>query len=212
MSGAPDLFRMEKVGESVEGRALNLVQAGTGAFRVMLWSQMHGDEPTATAALFDLFEYLRRHRQDPAVRGMLSSLTLYFLPMLNPDGAERFQRRNAQSIDINRDALRLQTPEGRTLKAVRDRFQPRIGFNLHNQSWRTSVGDAAEAGVDFAAVGRLRRSALGERRADAHEEGLRDHPRCARAVRLRARSAATTTSSRCGRSATTSRCGARRWC
>jgi hypothetical protein len=140
VSGAPDLFRMEKVGESVEGRALNLVQAGTGAFRVMLWSQMHGDEPTATAALFDIFEFFRRHRQDPAVRGLLSSLTLYFLPMLNPDGAQRFQRRNAQSIDINRDALRLQTPEGRTLKAVRDRFQPRIGFNLHNQGWRTSVG------------------------------------------------------------------------
>src|SRR5688572_7950277 len=140
VSGAPDLFRMEKVGESVEGRALNLIQAGTGAFRVLLWSQMHGDEPTATAALFDIFEFLRRHRQDPAVRGLLSSLTLYFLPMLNPDGAQRFQRRNAQSIDINRDALRLQTPEGRTLKAVRDRFQPRIGFNLHNQAWRTSVG------------------------------------------------------------------------
>ena len=61
--------------------------------------------------------------------------------MLNPDGAERFQRRNAQSIDINRDALRLQTPEGRALKALRDRVNPRIGFNLHNQSWRTSVGD-----------------------------------------------------------------------
>ena len=140
VSGAPELFRMEKVGESVEGRALNLIQAGTGDFRVMLWSQMHGDEPTATAALFDIFEFLRRHRQDPTVRDILSSLTLYVLPMLNPDGAERFQRRNAQSIDINRDALRLQTPEGRTLKAVRDRFQPRIGFNLHNQGWRTSVG------------------------------------------------------------------------
>jgi hypothetical protein len=140
VSGAPELFRMEKVGESVEGRALNLIQAGTGDFRVLLWSQMHGDEPTATAALFDVFEFLRRHRQDPTVRDILSSLTLYVLPMLNPDGAERFQRRNAQSIDINRDALRLQTPEGRTLKAVRDRFQPRIGFNLHNQGWRTSVG------------------------------------------------------------------------
>ena len=140
VAGAPDLFRMEKVGESVEGRALNLIQAGTGSFPVLLWSQMHGDEPTATAALFDIFEFLRRHRQDPTVRDILSSLTLYFLPMLNPDGAERFQRRNAQSIDINRDALRLQTPEGRTLKAVRDRFQPRIGFNLHNQAWRTSVG------------------------------------------------------------------------
>ena len=107
---------------------------------MLLWSQMHGDEATATAALFDIFEFLRRHREDPTVRDILSALTLYFLPMLNPDGAERFQRRNAQSIDINRDALRLQTPEGRTLKAVRDRFQPRIGFNLHNQAWRTSVG------------------------------------------------------------------------
>ena len=140
VASAPDLFRMEKVGESVEGRALNLVQAGGGGLPVLLWSQMHGDESTATAALFDIFEFLRRHRQDPTVRDILSSLTLYFLPMLNPDGAERFQRRNAQSIDINRDALRLQTPEGRALKAVRDRLQPRIGFNLHNQAWRTSVG------------------------------------------------------------------------
>jgi hypothetical protein len=134
-------FRMEKVGESVEGRSLNLVQAGTGSFDVLLWSQMHGDEPTATAALFDVMDYLRRHRDEPPVRRILSSLTLHMIPMLNPDGAERFQRRNAQGIDINRDALRLQTPEGRTLKAVRDRIRPRIGFNLHNQNWRTSVGE-----------------------------------------------------------------------
>ena len=102
---------------------------------------MHGDEPTATAALFDLFEYFRRHHSDPTVMRLLSSLTLHAIPMLNPDGAERFQRRNAQGIDINRDALRLQTPEGRALKSVRDRVQPRIGFNLHNQNWRTSVGE-----------------------------------------------------------------------
>jgi hypothetical protein len=60
--------------------------------------------------------------------------------MLNPDGAERFERRNTQGIDVNRDALRLQTPEGQALKALRDRLQPQLGFNLHNQSWRTSVG------------------------------------------------------------------------
>jgi hypothetical protein len=62
------------------------------------------------------------------------------LPMLNPDGAERFTRRNAQGLDVNRDALRLQSPEGRILKALRDRVNPAVGFNLHNQSWRTSVG------------------------------------------------------------------------
>lgn len=140
-AAAPDLFTMEKIGESVEGRSINHLRVGTGPFRVLLWSQMHGDEPTATAALFDLFEYIRRHREEPAVRRILAELTLHVVPMLNPDGAERFQRRNAQSIDINRDALRLQTPEGRTLKALRDRLNPRIGFNLHNQNWRTSVGD-----------------------------------------------------------------------
>ncbi len=138
---SPDLFAMEKVGESIEGRSINYVRAGRGAFSVLLWSQMHGDEPTATSALFDVFEYLQRHRNDAPVQRILSELTLHIVPMLNPDGAERFQRRNAQSIDVNRDALRLQTPEGRTLKSLRERLNPRVGFNLHNQSWRTSVGD-----------------------------------------------------------------------
>jgi hypothetical protein len=137
----PDLFRVETVGTSVEGRSIDMVTVGRGSRRVLLWSQMHGDEPTATAALFDIFEYLDRHRDSDSVRRMLSALTLYVIPMLNPDGAERFQRRHAQGIDVNRDALRAQTPEGRALKAVRDRFNPSVGFNLHNQNWRTSVGD-----------------------------------------------------------------------
>src|SRR5262245_2305676 len=137
---APDLFTMERIGESIEGRSINYVRAGTGPVGVLLWSQMHGDESTATSALFDLFEFLIRHKDQPPVRGILSRLTLHVVPMLNPDGAERFQRRNAQSIDVNRDALRLQTPEGRALKALRDRVSPSVGFNLHNQSWRTSVG------------------------------------------------------------------------
>ena len=142
---SPDLFSMERIGESIEGRSINHVRVGTGPLGVLLWSQMHGDESTATSALFDLFEYLARHREDPIVRGILSRLTLHVVPMLNPDGAERFQRRNAQSIDVNRDALRLQTPEGRALKALRDRVNPRVGFNLHNQSWRTSVGKPPKA-------------------------------------------------------------------
>ncbi len=141
VSTSPDLFSVEKIGESLEGRSILHVKAGTGPFHVLLWSQMHGDEPTATAALFDLFEYLRLHRQDPVVRRILSALTLHIVPMLNPDGAERFERRNTQSIDVNRDALRLQTPEGQILKALRDRLEPKVGFNLHNQNWRTSVGD-----------------------------------------------------------------------
>jgi hypothetical protein len=136
---APELFQIEEVGRSVEGRSIHHVRVGTGARHVLLWSQMHGDEPTATTALFEVFEYLRRYRQEPRVAQLLSALTVHAVPLLNPDGAERFQRTNAQGIDINRDALMLQTPEGRTLKALRDRLQPSLGFNLHNQDWRTAV-------------------------------------------------------------------------
>jgi hypothetical protein len=140
-AGRPDMFSLEQIGESVEGRSIHHLRVGNGQTPVLLWSQMHGDEPTATAALFDILNYLEGHRDDASVRRMLSQLSLHFVPMLNPDGAERFQRRNAQGIDINRDALRLQTPEGRALKALRDRIDPKVGFNLHNQSWGTAIGD-----------------------------------------------------------------------
>jgi Zinc carboxypeptidase len=143
--GAPDLIRTEPIGQSVEGRSINHVSLGRGAFKVLLWSQMHGDEPTATVALLDVLDYVRRHRDEPFVARLLDHLELHMVPMLNPDGAERFQRRNAQGIDINRDALLLQSPEGLALKSLRDRLNPPIGFNLHNQNWRTSVGKTGRA-------------------------------------------------------------------
>ena len=143
--GAPDLIRTEALGTSVEGRSINHVWLGRGPLKVLLWSQMHGDEPTATVALLDLLDYVRRHHDEPFATRLLDRLELHLVPMLNPDGAERFQRRNAQGIDINRDALLLQSPEGVLLKRLRDRLNPPLGFNLHNQSWRTSVGRTGQA-------------------------------------------------------------------
>ncbi len=139
-TGAP-LFRVQEEGRSVEGREIYSVSFGRGPFIVMMWSQMHGDEPTATSALFDLYEYIRRHEHSPAVTQLLDRLTVHTVPMLNPDGAELFQRRNAQNLDINRDALDLASPEARLLKALRDRWQAHVGYNLHNQNWRTQVGE-----------------------------------------------------------------------
>jgi len=130
----------EVIGQSVEGRDLLHLTIGRGPTHVLLWSQMHGDEPSATSAIFDLLEWMRRERGSAAVQRLEDRLTMHFVPMLNPDGAQRFVRRNAQSIDINRDALHLQTPEGRALKALRDRVQPLLGFNLHNQNGQTSAG------------------------------------------------------------------------
>ncbi|PXX29754.1 M14 metallopeptidase family protein [Arenibacter sp. ARW7G5Y1] len=127
-------FKVKVVGKSIEGRSLSLISIGTGATDVFLWSQMHGDEPTATQAIFDIFNFFSSGDFKSEKDNILKNLKLHFLPMLNPDGAEVFQRRNALGIDINRDALALQSPEGRTLKRVRDSLDAAFGFNLHDQS------------------------------------------------------------------------------
>lgn len=133
-------FRIEEIGASAEGRPLRHVAWGEGPTAVLLWSQMHGDESTASMALADIFRFLGTH-SDHALAGLLRErTTLHFLPVMNPDGAARFQRRNAQGIDLNRDARALATPEGQALKELRDRLEPAFGFNLHDQAVGTRVG------------------------------------------------------------------------
>ncbi|MGB5783398.1 MAG: M14 metallopeptidase family protein, partial [Eudoraea sp.] len=127
-------FDVTTVGSSIEGRTLSLISIGKGETDVFLWSQMHGDEPTATQAIFDILNFLDSDDFIDEKEEILKNLRLHFLPMLNPDGAEVFQRRNTLGVDINRDALRLQSPESKTLKRVRDSLSANFGFNLHDQS------------------------------------------------------------------------------
>lgn len=148
LEGDPDLS-VEPVGESAEGRVIRSVRFGNGGTSVLLWSQMHGDEATATMALADIFRFFAEHPDHPVVRTIADGTTLHFVPMLNPDGAERFQRRNAQGVDVNRDARRQATPEGRLLAGMQERLQPDFGFNLHDQNARTRV-EGTDRGVAIA--------------------------------------------------------------
>ncbi len=135
-------FHAEEVGRSAEGRPLRHVSWGQGDTRVLLWSQMHGDESTASMAIADLFRLLGEHPDHPIVQRLRRGTTLDFLPVMNPDGAARFQRRNAQGVDINRDARALVTPEARALHDLRERLKPDFGFNLHDQRVGTRAGDS----------------------------------------------------------------------
>lgn len=133
-------IKVEEVGRSNANRDIYQMEFGTGKTRVFLWSQMHGDEPTATSALIDMFAFLQTNRDLAWVKKIENELTIRSVPMLNPDGAETYQRRNLQGIDINRDAIDLKTPEARLLKKLRDDWSPNIGFNLHNQNALTAAG------------------------------------------------------------------------
>lgn len=135
-------FKTEEIGRSAEGRPLRHVSWGQGGKRVLLWSQMHGDESTASMALVDLFRFLGEHPDDPIVQRLRKETTLDFLPVMNPDGAARFQRRNAQGIDVNRDARALASPEARALHGLREQLKPDFGFNLHDQQPGYRAGDS----------------------------------------------------------------------
>jgi hypothetical protein len=131
---------LEELGTSLEGRTISLVRAGSGAKRILAWSQMHGDETTATLALCDMLNLLvEEARERGWVRSMLNEVTLAVIPMLNPDGAEQMRRENASHTDLNRDAAALATPEARILRETHRAFRPAFGFNLHDQELR-SVG------------------------------------------------------------------------
>ena len=147
-------FQVKQAGASVVGRPIYRVTTGSGPVKVLLWSQMHGDESTATMALFDIFRFLQGKGDgfDDLREKLQNELTLIFIPMLNPDGAERFTRRNALGIDINRDAVRLQSPESQLLKQIRDETGAEWGFNLHDQSRYTAAGQNEKtAAVSFLA-------------------------------------------------------------
>lgn len=133
---------INEVGKSYEGREIYQMQFGRGPLKIFMWSQMHGDEPTATSTLVDMFAFFQQNRDLAWVKEIEDKLTIRAVPMLNPDGAEVYKRYNAQNLDINRDALNLKSPEAQLLKRLRDEWQPAIGFNLHNQRELTTVGNA----------------------------------------------------------------------
>lgn len=137
------LFRFDEFGQSEEGRSLQKIEFGNGPTKVMLWTQMHGNEPTATMAVVDLLNFLSAEGDiyDNFRKNISSQLTLLIIPMLNPDGAERFTRRNALNIDMNRDARSLQTLEMRSFVDLFKSFKPHWAFNLHDQRNFFSAGN-----------------------------------------------------------------------
>jgi hypothetical protein len=142
--GINSKIELQEVGKSVEGRSINMFSFGKGDIKLLLWSQMHGDEATATAGLLSVFYYLAKNFQEPFVQSLYNNLSIHAIIMLNPDGSEKYDRRNSQGIDINRDAQHLASPEGQILKKMHEQIKPDFGFNLHDMRGKETVGETGE--------------------------------------------------------------------
>lgn len=138
LENLPSIFKVNTIGKSVNGEKIFSVTIGTGKKKVLMWSQMHGNESTTTKALFDIFNFL--NDSNVLSSTIINNCTLKIIPILNPDGALTYKRFNTNNIDLNRDAQDLSQPESIALRHCFDTFQPDFCFNLHGQRTIFSAG------------------------------------------------------------------------
>lgn len=123
---------INKIGYSEENRNIYDISIGKGPKKILIWTQMHGNESTGTKSVMDLINYLH-DSVDNISSQILLQCTIKIIPILNPDGAQYYTRLNAHKIDLNRDAISKFAKESQLLSTVLDNFTPDFCFNLHDQ-------------------------------------------------------------------------------
>jgi hypothetical protein len=152
---APRLLHPTTFGYTMEGRALPLVVVGrvrdaspgavrsSGKVRVFIQANIHAGEVEGKEAAQMLLRALARGEH----AAWFDSLVLLVAPIYNADGNERVkltnrgpqngpvggmgQRANAQGLDLNRDHMKLESPEARSLVALLRDYDPQVAIDLH---------------------------------------------------------------------------------
>jgi Zinc carboxypeptidase len=159
---ASPLVHYTTYGTTTEGRAMPMAVVGTslkdaspasvkasGKLRVHIQANVHaGEVEGKEAALVLLRELALGGHAD-----WLQSMVFLVTPIYNADGNEKFAltnrqrqngpingmgtRANAQNLNINRDYMKLDTPEAKAFVKLWVDYDPQVGFDLH-----TSDGSA----------------------------------------------------------------------
>ena len=151
---APATIRLTTFGKTVEGRTLPLAVVGapaatpqavrgTGKLRVFIQGNIHAGEVEGKESAQMLLRDIAQGRH----ADWLNSMVLLIAPIYNADGNERVaptnrgtqhgpiegmgQRPNAQGYDLNRDHMKLDSPEARSLIKLWTEYDPHVGIDLH---------------------------------------------------------------------------------
>jgi dipeptidyl aminopeptidase/acylaminoacyl peptidase len=147
--------RQGELGVSGEGRKLPLIivadppvatpeeAAKSGKLVVFLNANIHAGEVDGKEALLMLARDLATAKERP----LLKDLILVFCPILNADGNEKIDkanrpeqngpadgvgvRGNAAGYDLNRDFVKLETPEVRSLVRFLNKWDPAVYVDMH---------------------------------------------------------------------------------
>ncbi len=149
------LVRLGELGTSFEGRKLPLIiladppvatpEEAAKSRKLVIFAQgnIHAGEVDGKEALLMLARDLAATPEHP----LLKDLILVFAPIFNADGNERMSktnrpgqvgpvegmgvRQNAQGLDLNRDFVKLESPEVQALVRFFNRWDPAIFIDCH---------------------------------------------------------------------------------
>ena len=105
----PDICRLHNIGESYEGRELWFMQISDNVnteedepeFKYI--STMHGNEPLGMELCLKLIHLLaENYGSDERITNLVAETEIWIMPLMNPDGYVKNERRNAQGSDLNR--------------------------------------------------------------------------------------------------------------
>jgi hypothetical protein len=143
---------VSRAGTSNENRGIWLAKAGHGPKKILITAQQHGNEPQGSEAALRYLTDLATS-PSPQMRRLRSSVTVYVMPRVNPDGAAHNWRQNfdpecsaetanctpGRGIDGNRwhdpgvEDQDVPAPETRAVRAVHRQVRPDLMLDVHGQ-------------------------------------------------------------------------------
>ncbi len=176
------LVRISSLGKSALGKRtiwlVRLADPNTDikqTVRLLVMCRQHGDEPASTEALLHLIHGLASGG-DPALRSELAHVTLYVIPMVNPDGAGAGTRVSGVGADLNRDWGLFTQPETREVAYAAKLIHPALVVDAHN--WDGND----EYNADCIEIPREMESAQGWAFHAMQQQSVRDLAACGYAV------------------------------
>ena len=132
----PNQAKLRIIGDSSSGAsivAMEITPPGKSAWklkRLVVICRQHGNEPEATGS-GARFIYHWLQPRNAREKNLVGNTALLIVPIANPDGAAKYQRRTARNIDMNRDWGRNQSVEVGVLTRWIRGWKPNLIIDNH---------------------------------------------------------------------------------